>query len=70
MAMTRLRRAGAALVPRLPGLACDVAGYAGASAIAYGAWLVYPPAGFLVGGALLIVGAMLYGRKFAAGARK
>lgn len=62
-------RAGAGLALRLPGLACDAAGYAGAGAIAYGAWLIYPPAGFLVGGALLIVGALLYGRKYA-GLRK
>lgn len=28
---------------------------AGAAAVSYGAWLAYPPCGFIVGGALLIV---------------
>lgn len=32
----------------------DISGVAGAGLMAYGAWLVYPPAGYLVGGALLI----------------
>lgn len=30
----------------------------GAAGIAYGAWLVYPPAGFIVGGALALVGGL------------
>lgn len=30
----------------------DVLLVAGAAAVAYGAWLAYPPAGFVVGGAL------------------
>lgn len=39
----------------------DLAGVAGAGAIAYGAWLVYPPAGFIVGGVLLLIGAIAHG---------
>ena len=31
----------------------DTLGIAGAGLMAYGAWLVFPPAGFLVGGAVL-----------------
>lgn len=31
----------------------DLMGIAGAGAMAYGAWLVFPPAGFIVGGLVL-----------------
>ena len=41
----------------------DLAGIAGAGLSAYGAWLIYPPAGFIVGGALLIAGACLLSRQ-------
>jgi hypothetical protein len=37
----------------------DVAGLCGVGLVSYGAWLIYPPAGFIVGGAMLIVGALL-----------
>lgn len=47
----------------LPDLVLDVAGLAGAGSIAYGAWLVYPPAGFIVGGGLVLLGAVLLGAK-------
>jgi len=43
----------------VPGLLRDLAGLSGVGLVAYGAWLVYPPAGFIVGGSLLIVGALL-----------
>jgi hypothetical protein len=43
-------------------LARDAAGLAGACLLSYGAWLVYPPAGFIAGGALLIAGAWLSAR--------
>jgi len=33
---------------------CDFVGL-----VSYGAWMIYPPAGFIVGGILLIVGALL-----------
>lgn len=46
----------------LPTLARDVAGLAGAGLLAYGAWLIYMPAGFLTGGALLLAGAFLAAR--------
>ena len=35
------------------------AGMAGAALIAYGAWLAYAPAGYLVAGLLLMAGAVL-----------
>ena len=46
----------------LPGLLRDAAGLCGAGATAYGAWQVYAPAGFIVGGGLLVAGAWLDGR--------
>jgi hypothetical protein len=36
-----------------------VAGLAGAAFIAYGAWLIYRPAGFIVAGLMLVTGAIL-----------
>lgn len=41
----------------------DAIGLAGVAAITYGAWLIYQPAGFIVGGVLLIAGAILTSRK-------
>ena len=43
----------------VPGLVRDLAGLCGVGLVSYGAWLIYPPAGFIVGGSLLIVGALL-----------
>lgn len=43
----------------IPGLLRDFAGLSGVGLVSYGAWLVYPPAGFLVGGSLMIAGALL-----------
>lgn len=34
----------------------------GAAALAYGAWLVYAPAGFIVGGLLALVGGVILSR--------
>jgi hypothetical protein len=43
----------------LPDLARDAVGVAAAGAIAYGAWLIYPPAGFITGGVLALAGVVL-----------
>lgn len=43
-------------------LIIDLAGLAGATAISYGAWLVYEPAGFIVGGTLLLAAAWIGAR--------
>ncbi len=43
----------------MSGLMRDVAGLCGVGLVSYGAWLIYPPAGFIVGGGMLIVGALL-----------
>jgi hypothetical protein len=47
----------------VPHVIADGRGLTGAGAIAYGAWLIYAPAGFLVGGVLLMALSMLIGRK-------
>jgi hypothetical protein len=43
----------------MPGLMRDVAGLCGVGLVSYGAWLIYPPAGFITAGILLIVGALV-----------
>jgi hypothetical protein len=58
-----LHKAIAVAVRRTPHVVADALGFAGAGAIAYGAWLIYVPAGFLVGGVLLMALSMLIGRK-------
>lgn len=40
-------------------IARDVLGFAGMAAIAYGAWLIYQPAGLITAGALAVIGAGL-----------
>jgi hypothetical protein len=43
-------------------VALDVAGLVGVGLVSYGAWLAYRPAGFIIGGALLIAAAVLLAR--------
>ena len=43
----------------VPSLVRDLAGLCGVGLVSYGAWLIHPPAGFITGGILLIVGALL-----------
>ncbi len=40
----------------------DLIGVIGAALVAYGAWLVFPPAGFITGGVLLLAAALLLSR--------
>jgi hypothetical protein len=43
----------------LPEFLRDILALGAAGAIAYGAWLIYQPAGFIVGGALALAGLYL-----------
>lgn len=43
----------------MPGLMRDVAGLGGVGLVSYGAWMIYPPAGFITAGILLIVGTVM-----------
>lgn len=56
---TRITRGAAAIVVAAPGIIRHLAALAGAGGIAYGAWLWSEPAGYVVGGALLLCGALL-----------
>lgn len=62
-AWSRLNRLLGRGVRALPAALCDLVGFAGAGLISYGAWLIYVPAGFLVGGILLMAFSMLVGRR-------
>jgi len=43
----------------MPGLVRDLAGLCGVGLVSYGAWMIYPPTGFIVAGILLIVGTLM-----------
>ena len=38
----------------------DGAGLLGLGLVSYGAWLIYPPAGFITAGVILVAAAMLH----------
>lgn len=57
-----LQRGAAAACASLVNAAPDGLLLCGAAAISYGAWLIYAPAGFIAGGALLIAGGVLMAR--------
>ncbi len=50
------------LVAAVPVMTRDLAGLGGAALVAYGTWLIYVPAGFIIGGVLLILAAVLAAR--------
>lgn len=64
-----LRKTLAVILLRSPHVIFDLLGFAGAGAISYGAWLIYVPAGFLVGGTLAMMLSVLIGRKLEAAAK-
>jgi hypothetical protein len=43
----------------VPGLVRDLTGLCGVGLVSYGTWLIFPPAGFITAGLLLIVGTLL-----------
>lgn len=53
------------MLAAVAGLVPDVLMVTGTGAIAYGAWMVYPPAGWLAGGALVLTAGVLAARKAA-----
>jgi hypothetical protein len=46
----------------LPTILIDIAGLTGAALVSFGAWQIYRPAGFIVGGVFLLVGSFLTAR--------
>lgn len=57
--MKRIAAVGAAIQSWAP----DVLMLSGVTGMSYGAWLVYAPAGFIVGGAFLLAGGVLAARR-------
>jgi hypothetical protein len=49
-------------VERFREMAVDAAGVAGAALLSFGVWRIYPPAGFIAGGALMLAGSLFYAR--------
>jgi hypothetical protein len=43
----------------VPGLVRDLTGLCGVGLVSYGAWMIYPPTGFITAGLLLITGTLL-----------
>jgi len=43
----------------IPAILRDLTGLAAVGAIAYGAWMLHPAAGFIVGGVLVLAGVIL-----------
>lgn len=43
-------------------LARDAVGVSAVASIAFGSWMIYPPAGFIVGGLLILAGVLLNAR--------
>lgn len=62
----RMRRTGATVVSLVRDWTPDAMLLGGAAAVAYGAGLVFVPAGFIVGGVLLLVGGYLASRRASA----
>ena len=60
---TGLRAFGASAATAAPVLARDLIALAAVGLIAFGAWRIYEPAGFIVGGALLLTGALLTAKR-------
>jgi hypothetical protein len=61
--MKKLTRAVmGALLDALPVVLRDLSGLGGVAAATIGAWQIYPPAGWIVGGLFLIAGAWLLAR--------
>lgn len=62
-----MRRAAANVIANVasaaPALACDIAAAIGAGLLAYGAWLAYPPAGYIVLGVMMLAASVLSARR-------
>jgi hypothetical protein len=57
--MEHVSRGLASLATALPSLIRSLAALAGAGGIAYGAWLWSEPLGYVIGGTLVLAGALL-----------
>lgn len=57
--MKLLATAVRAIAAAVPGIVRDLAGLGGVGLVSYGAWMIYPPVGFITAGILLIVGTLM-----------
>lgn len=57
--MKKLLTALASMAAKLPAAIPDALIVLGVAIVSYGAWLVYPPAGFIVGGVLVLAGGVI-----------
>ena len=57
--MKLLATAVRAIAAAVPGIVRDFAGLGGVGLISYGAWMIYPPVGFITAGIRLIVGTLM-----------
>lgn len=48
---------------KLPEIIADLTGLAGAGLVSWGAFSIYEPVGFIVGGVLLLAGALRFARE-------
>lgn len=58
-----IRGAAASLSAIARGWMPDALAVCGVASVSYGAWLVYPAAGFVVGGLFMLAGGLLSARK-------
>lgn len=58
----RDRRIVTAAVDVLPRFLRDGVGLAAVASISYGSWLAWEPAGYIVGGSLVLIGVLLWAR--------
>lgn len=61
--LDKVANGAARVAAAMPVILRDGVGLIGVGLIAYGAWLVHPAAGYITGGALLLVGAVLVSLK-------
>ncbi len=61
--LKKVAQGAARVVAVLPVVTRDIVGLAAVCLIAYGAWLITPAAGFIVGGVLLLAGTILISAK-------
>lgn len=58
-----MRAAIGLVVSAAPAIARDLAAVSGAGLVAYGAWLAYPPAGYVALGAMLLAVSIISARR-------
>ena len=58
-----IRQVGEKIATGLPDFIKDIVGVGAVVLISYGSWLIYEPAGFIVGGSLVLAGVLFSSNK-------